>query len=78
MAIVADGGDPMNTFREGDGREGDGPIALPLERVKHGNKPDGRYHPGEAGDSEAEALIKQVMMTWVDAANMPEAIPRVL
>ena len=73
MAIVADGGDPMNVFR-GD----PGTIKLPMEAVKHGNRADGRYYPGEAGDSSAVELIKQVLMTWVDKERMPEAIPRLL
>jgi 5,5'-dehydrodivanillate O-demethylase len=71
MDIVEDGGDPMNVFREDPGV-----IALPLEQVKHGNIPDGRYYAGEAGDTDALDLIEQVMMTWVDTQNMPEAAPR--
>jgi 5,5'-dehydrodivanillate O-demethylase len=71
MDIVEDGGDPMNVFREDPGV-----ITLPLEQVKHGNVPDGRYYAGEAGDTDALDLIEQVMMTWVDTESMPEAAPR--
>ena len=71
MAIVADGGEPMNVFRDDPGT-----INLPMEAVKHGNRADGRYYPGEAGLSSAEELIKEVLKTWVDAEHMPEAIPR--
>jgi len=65
MKIVADGGEPMNVFHDSN------VIELPMEQIKHGNVPDGRYHPGEAGESSDESLITQAMMTWVDAANMP-------
>jgi 5,5'-dehydrodivanillate O-demethylase len=65
MQVIADGGEPMNVFHNSN------VIELPMEQVKHGNVPDGRYHPGEAGASTDEALITQAMMTWVDAANMP-------
>jgi 5,5'-dehydrodivanillate O-demethylase len=75
MAVIADGGDPMNVWR--------GPftnelIELPIERVKHGNVPDGRYYAGEAGDTTAEPLIREVLLTWVDREHMPEAVPRLL
>ena len=73
IGIVADGGDPMNVFREDPGS-----IELPLEKVKHGNRPDGRYYQGEAGVTSAEQLIRDILMTWVDAENVPEAVPRVL
>ena len=43
-------------------------------QIKHGNLPDGRYRPGEAGESTDEELIRQAMLTWVDAADMPDEV----
>ena len=68
MKVVADGGEPMNTFHDAN------VIALPMEQIKHGNLPDGRYRPGEAGESTDEELIRQAMLTWVDAADMPDEV----
>jgi len=66
MRIVADGGEPMNVFHD------DAVINLPMERIKHGSRPDGRYRPGEAGQTVAEPLIVETIQTWVDADNLPE------
>ena len=70
MAVIADGGEPMCTFREAHDA-----IELPLEKVKHGNKADGRYYPGEAGGTTVVSEIEEVMRSWIGGA-LPEAIPR--
>jgi 5,5'-dehydrodivanillate O-demethylase len=70
MAVVADGGEPMCTFREAHDT-----VELPLEKVKHGNKADGRYYPGEAGGTAVVSEIEEVMRSWIGDA-LPEAVPR--
>ena len=45
-----------------------------MESVKHGIKPDGRYRPGEGGDSPIVPMIEQVLRTWVD--ERVEALPK--
>jgi hypothetical protein len=40
---------------------------LPMEAIKHGVLPDGKYRAGEAGESTDTDLIEQVMATWTDA-----------
>ena len=62
MKVVEDGGDPMNVFRDPAKANH---IALPMESVKHGIKPDGRYRPGEGGDSPIVPMIEEVLRTWV-------------
>ncbi len=70
--IVEDGGDPINTFRDPAIA---GYIELPMESVKHGIKPDGKYRPGEGGDSPIVPDIEKVLQTWVE--NIPvEARPQ--
>ena len=71
MKVVEDGGDPVNTFRDPAKA---GFVALPMESVKHGIKPDGRYRPGEGGDSPIVPMIEQVLRTWVD--ERVEALPK--
>ena len=62
LKVVEDGGDPINTFR--DPARADY-IELPMESVKHGIKPDGRYRPGEGGESPIIPMIEEVLRTWV-------------
>ena len=59
--IVADGGDPMNVFRQ---PSPEGGIVAPLEQVKFGMKRATKYIPGEAGYSRDGELINQVLHTW--------------
>ena len=62
IAVVADGGDPMNVFR---GASTD-LLHAPVEKVKFGVRAQGRYVRPEAGDTTAVADIEAVMQTWVD------------
>ncbi|MDA0797542.1 MAG: aromatic ring-hydroxylating dioxygenase subunit alpha [Chloroflexi bacterium] len=59
--IVADGGDPMNTFRDPEKNQS---IALPLEHVKFLNRGRTGYNLVEAGDPLDVDLIEQTMATW--------------
>ena len=42
-----------------------------MESVKHGIKPDGRYRPGEGGDSPIVPMIEEVLRTWVPEEVAP-------
>ncbi len=72
MQVVEDGGDPINTFRDPSRANH---IALPMESVKHGIKPDGRYRPGEGGESPIVPMIEEVLRTWV-ADEPAHALPK--
>ena len=62
IAVMQDGGDPMNVFR-GDEL---GLLHAPVEKVKFGVRAQARYIPPEAGDTTAVSDIEEVMGTWVD------------
>ena len=62
LTVVEDGGDPINTFRD---LAVANHIPLPMESVKHGILPDGRYRPGEGGESPIIPMIEEVLRTWV-------------
>ena len=64
LAIIADGGEPMNTFWS---EEDSSAIHLPMEQIKHGVLPDGKYRAGEAGESTDTDLIEEVMASWTGA-----------
>ncbi len=66
MAVVADGGEPMNVFRVPVSPAG---IKAPLERIKFGMKRPKKYIPGEAGYSRDAEKIETVLQTW---SNQPE------
>jgi hypothetical protein len=59
--IVADGGDPMNTFRDSAKNQA---IELPLEHVKFLSRGRSGYNLVEAGDPLDVDLIEQTMATW--------------
>ena len=61
MALVADGGDPMCTFRDPEANQS---ITLPLEHVKFGNSAQSGYRLVEAGDPLDVDLIEATMNTW--------------
>jgi hypothetical protein len=58
---VADGGDPMNTFRDPAQNQA---IKLPLEHVKFLNRARSGYQLVEAGTPLDVDLIEQTMATW--------------
>jgi 5,5'-dehydrodivanillate O-demethylase len=60
-AIVADGGDPMCTFRDPERNQA---IELPIEHVKFLNRNRGGYSLVEAGEPLDVDLIEQTMQTW--------------
>ena len=62
MEVVLDGGEPMNVFRNGKA----GPIALPMEKVKFGDRTYLEYSPAEAGQSAAIDDINRVLATWAE------------
>ena len=62
IAVMQDGGDPMNVFR-GDSLD---LLHAPVERVKFGVRAQARYIPPEAGETTAVADIEEVMRTWID------------
>jgi 5,5'-dehydrodivanillate O-demethylase len=64
IAVVEDGGEPMNTFWS---EASSSQVHLPMEKIKHGVLPDGKYRAGEAGESADTDLIEQVMASWTDA-----------
>jgi hypothetical protein len=59
--VVADGGDPMNTFRDSATNQS---IPLPLEHVKFLSRGRSGYSLVEAGDPLDVDLIEQTMATW--------------
>jgi 5,5'-dehydrodivanillate O-demethylase len=59
--VVADGGDPMNTFRDPELNRS---VKLPLEHVKFLNRARGGYSLVEAGEPLDVNLIEQTMATW--------------
>jgi hypothetical protein len=59
--VVADGGDPMNTFRDPATNQA---IQLPLEHVKFLNRGRSGYTLVEAGVPLGVDLIEQTMATW--------------
>ena len=59
--VVADGGDPMNTFRD---LERAASVHVPLEQIKFGHRAQTSYTPPEAGESKAVPAIQEVMDTW--------------
>ena len=61
MALVADGGDPMCTFRDPEANQS---ITLPLEHVKFGNSAQSGYRLVEAGEPLDVDLIEATMSTW--------------
>ena len=61
MALVADGGDPMCTFRDPAENQS---IELPLEHVKFANSFTGGYRLVEAGGPLDVDLIEATMKTW--------------
>ena len=62
IAVMEDGGDPMNVFR-GDEL---GLLHAPVEKVKFGVRAQARYVRPEAGDTPAVPQIEEVMGTWVN------------
>ena len=61
MAIVEDGGDPMNVFHEGFGEA----VRLPVEPSRgFVNGAPRKYVPQEAGPSVAHADIERVLATY--------------
>ena len=62
IAVMQDGGDPMNVFRGSEL----GLLHAPVEKVKFGMRAQARYIPPEAGDTTAVQEIEEVMGTWVD------------
>jgi 5,5'-dehydrodivanillate O-demethylase len=61
MEFMLDGGEPMNVFRYPASNES---IALPMEKVKFGDRTYLDYSPAEAGDSTAIGDINRVLATW--------------
>ena len=61
MAIVADGGDPMCTFRDAEANTS---IPLPLEHVKFLNRARSGYTLVEAGEPLDVDIIEETMATW--------------
>jgi hypothetical protein len=59
--VVADGGDPMNTFRDPVTNQS---IPLPLEHVKFLSRDRSGYSLVEAGTPLDVDLIEQTMATW--------------
>jgi 5,5'-dehydrodivanillate O-demethylase len=61
MDVVADGGDPMNVFRDPAENEA---LPLPLERVKFGNRVMA-HRPLEEGDTTpVKALVEAALQSW--------------
>jgi 5,5'-dehydrodivanillate O-demethylase len=67
MEIVADGGDPMCTFRDSSANNS---IALPLEHVKWANRAPTGYSLVEAGDPLDVDIIEQTMATWLGSRSL--------
>jgi len=65
MAIMEDGGDPMNVFRSAEPEI----LHSAVEKVKFGLRAATRYVPPEAGDSKAVSDIEKVLATWVGYEN---------
>ncbi|MCH7607219.1 MAG: aromatic ring-hydroxylating dioxygenase subunit alpha [Chloroflexi bacterium] len=61
MAIVADGGDPMNTFRDPATNTS---IKLPIEHVKFGSRVRDKYTLVEAGEAPVASLVDETLATW--------------
>ena len=61
MGIVADGGDPMNTFRDPAKNEA---IRLPIEHVKFGSRVRDKYVLVEAGEAQVVDLVDATLATW--------------
>jgi 5,5'-dehydrodivanillate O-demethylase len=61
IALVADGGEPMNVFRDPTANVC---IEPPLERSKFGGAGAARYVPTESGVSRAADAINAVLATW--------------
>ena len=70
MDIVADGGDPMNVFRDPAAAAA---IHTPLERVKFGQKRAIAYVPSEEGVSADAALIDEVVRSWITVPDYVNA-----
>jgi 5,5'-dehydrodivanillate O-demethylase len=64
ISVIEDGGEPMNTFWS---EAASSDVYLPMEKIKHGVLPDGKYRAGEAGESSDTDLIEQVMASWSNA-----------
>jgi len=61
LDILADGGEPMNVFRDPMDNER---ISLPLENGNLSNAKQLEYRPGEAGVLQATNEIQSTMATW--------------
>ena len=61
MGIVADGGDPMNTFRDPAANE---TVRLPIEHVKFGSRVRDKYALVEAGTPAVVGLVDATLATW--------------
>ena len=72
IAVMEDGGDPMNVFRGSE----TGLLHAPVEKVKFGVRAQARYIPPEAGDTTAVQDIEQVMGTWVDYLGAESTLGR--
>ena len=59
--VVADGGDPMNTFRDHTTNQA---VELPLEHVKFLSRGPSTYALVEAGSPLDVDIIEQTMATW--------------
>ena len=59
--LVADGGDPMNTFRDPAENEA---ISLPLEHVKFGNRRRMGYTLVEAGEPVVADVVNETLESW--------------
>ena len=70
VAIVADGGEPMNVFRD---PERAACVQAPLEQVKFGMRRPKKYIPGEAGYSTDAAKINDVLDTWETLPELAHA-----
>ncbi len=68
--LVADGGDPMNTFR--DPAQNDA-IHLPLEQVKFGNRRRPGYALVEAGEPSVTDIVNETLESWEGMRGMPQA-----
>ncbi len=61
MGLVADGGDPINTFRDPAANTS---VRLPIEHVKFGSRIREKYALVEAGEAEVVGLVDATLATW--------------
>jgi len=70
LNIVADGGEPMNVFRDANKASC---LVAPLEQVKFGMRRPKKYIPGESGHSTDADKINEVIDSWANVEELAGA-----